>query len=71
LGSYFLCKGNLQNEPFYDPRIETFISHASEVVNFSASYLQERGWNLIEVQNGEGEISITEQTLKTKLSTWL
>lgn len=49
----------------------TFISHASEVVNFSASYLRERGWNLIEVQNGEGEISTTEQTLKTKLSTWL
>jgi len=49
----------------------TFISHASKVVNFSASYLGDRHWNLIEVQNGEGEISAAEETLKVQLSAWI
>ena len=49
----------------------TFISHASEVVNFSAGYLRDRQWNLVEVQNGEGGISAAEESLKLQLSTWL
>lgn len=48
-----------------------FITHASEVVNFSASYLRDRHWNLIEVRNGDGEISAAEETLKVNLSQWL
>lgn len=48
-----------------------FISHASEVVNFSVSYLRDLNWNLIEVQNGDTEISAVEQTLRSKLSGWL
>ena len=49
----------------------TFISNASKVVNFSASYLRDRDWNLIEVLNQEGELSAAQETLKVQLTTWL
>jgi thymidylate kinase len=45
-----------------------FIHHSSEVVNFSAKYMREKGWNLIEVQNGHQEISIVAETLKNQLT---
>ena len=48
-----------------------FLLNASKVVNFSASYLRDRDWNLIEVQNRDGELSAAKETLKIQLTAWL
>ena len=45
-----------------------FISHASRIVSFSTNYLREKGWSLIEVQNGAQDISIAQQSLLQSLS---
>jgi len=52
-----------------DPRdTEKFISNASKIVNFSANYMKEKGWDLIEVKNGDQEISLAQNSLKQSLS---
>lgn len=52
-----------------DPNdIRKFISNASRIVNFSAKYLREKGWLLVEVQNGEQDFSIAQQSLIESLS---
>ena len=45
-----------------------FISNASRIVEFSTNYLREKGWLVTEVQNGDQDISLAQQSLLKSLS---